>query len=473
MNVHKFGETSLKDSERISSVGDIISDHWRKNMNAAHSENLPELIVVVSAMSCVYDDLIKGALAAVNGDDLRYTEIKDGLLTKHHQTAQELLRNKDERFKLNGIIEDYLHHLVQLYRSIALIGELTVRVRDRIASIGELLSANLLAAVLRERGLLSQAVNASEFIICDQKYGAAYPLIETTKERAIGILRPQLANGIIPVITGYIAATEEGVLTTLGRGGSDFTAAILGTCLQANEVWIWSDVNGILTADPSIVPHASTISELSYTEAAELAQYGADVLHPNTIKALVGHDIPLRLLNSFHPENPGTLIVSDPNPTRRRSPAIISTTGLSLIRLSRNGNTGPWSLEQTGQVLITLNEAGLEIPMLSQSFSEENLNLVIRQSERELCLAILENQLGDESIFSVEECVSTISVVGVPGWNGQNMLAHTFTALGKGDVPVIAIAQAASECSVSICIPERDTTNTVRTLHQELGLDVI
>jgi aspartate kinase len=346
-----------------------------------------------------------------------------------------------------------------------------VRGRDRITSLGEQLSANILAAVLRERGMRAQAISAAELIITDSQFGAARPIMKQTCQRVQERLKPIVKGGAIPVVTGYIAATGEGVMTTLGRGGSDFSASILGACLKAEEVWIWSDVDGILTADPNFVSQARTINELSYEEAAELAHYGAEVLHPKTIQPLYEQDIPLRLLNSFNPKHPGTHIVSQPDPGRLRLPAIISTTGLSLIRLSRNGNGKQWSLDHAGRILLSLGEAGLEVPMFSQSFSENSLNLIIRQADQAHCLSILEHRLGEESVLSVEERVATISVVGVPDWNGSSMVSQTFTALGVHGVRVIAIAQAASEYSVSICILEGDTGESVRSLHRELGLE--
>ena len=397
-------------------------------------------------------------------------EIKANLLHEHLEVAETQLNNSPERLEIGGFIEDKLHDLERLYRSIAVLGELTVRSRDAVASIGEQLSANILSAVLRERGVRAKAISATELIVTDGNFGAARPFYDKTKQQVQQKLLPHIERGIVPVITGYIAATQDGIPTTLGRGGSDFTAAIIGACLDVDEVWIWSDVDGILTADPNIVPNARTLSELSYTEAADLAYYGAEVLHPKTIKPLIEAGIPLRLLNSFNPSNKGTLIVQNPNPDREDLPSIISTTGYSLIAVGSQDDS--WSLQDAAQALQRLCEAGLDVPMFSQSFSEHTLNLVAREQDQVHMIHILSRELGDKFKLGTREKVATVSVVGVPGWNKTGIVSHTFAALGKLGTRVIAVAQAATEYSVSFCIPAEQLADTVRFLHTELGLEI-
>ncbi len=279
---------------------------------------------------------------------------------------------------------------------------------------------------------------------------------------------------MIPVITGYIGATEARVTTTLGRGGSNYSAAIIGARLDADEVWIWSDVDGILTADPNIVPQARTLAELSYAEAADMAYFGADVLHPKTIRPVVENGIPLRILNSFNPTHPGTLIVETPRPDRQLLPAIISTTGLSLIAVGSHDDS--WTLEMAARALQRLSEAGLEVLMFSQSLSEHSLNLVVREQDQAHCLKILCHEFGGDgpgSAHSLEtkDKVATISVVGVPDWNETGTVSHAYSALGKHNTRVIAVAQATTEHNISFCIPEEQVADTVRFLHTELGLE--
>ena len=463
MIVHKFGGTSVGNAERFAAVADIVLGQPQ------------ESVVVVSAMSGVTSQLIAGARAAAEGKDAVYREIKAGLLALHLDVVDALLTRSRERLEVGGFVEDRLHELERLYRSIAVLGEVTVRGCDTVASFGEQLSSNILAAVMRERGARAQAVSATELVVTDENFGTAKPLMAQTCQRLQQRIAPLVERGVIPVITGYIAATEHGITTTLGRGGSDYTAAIVGAGLGADEVWVWSDVNGILTADPNIVPQARTLSELSYGEAADLAYYGADVLHPKTVGPVVEAGIPLRLLNSFNPQHPGTLVVKTPRADRERLPAIISTTGLAMIAIGSRSDA--WTLAMSARALQSLSEAGVDVPMLSQSFSEHTLNLVVRESDQVHALKVLEaafdsRLLPDDKVaLGVKEKVATVSVVGVPGWNTKGIVSHAFAALGEHGTRVIAVAQAATEYNVSFCIPEDQVAETVRFLHRELGLE--
>jgi len=470
MIIHKFGGTSIGDAQCFANVADIVIEHYNK----ANVATPGEVVVVVSAMSGVTNQLIAGARAAAEGKDSVYREVKARLLSRHLGVVETLLTHSPERLEVGRLVEDRLHDLERLYRSIAVLGELTVRGCDAVTSFGEQLSVNILAAVLRDRGVRTQAISAAKLIVTDDNFGAATPLMDRTRQRLQQRIRPLVERGVIPVITGYVAATEEGVTTTLGRGGGDYAAAIVGAGLDADEVWIWSDVDGILTADPNLVPHARTLTELSYTEASDLAYFGADVLHPKTVRPVTESGIPLRIVNSFNPTHPGTLIVETPSPDRELLPAIISTTGLTMIAVGSEDDT--WTLQMAARALQRLSEAGVEVLMFSQSFSEHSLNLVVREQDQAHCLKVLRREFEDGRQGSVcslgtKEQVATISVVGMPGWNETGIVSHTFSALGKHGTRVITVAQAATEYSVSFCIPEEQVADTVRFVHRELGLE--
>jgi len=474
MIVHKFGGTSVGNAPRFSEVADIVMEHHDRASGCDDRSRSREIIVVLSAMSGVTNQLVAGARAAAEGQDSVYRAIKAELLSQHLDVVETLLNHSAERLEVGGLVEDRLHELERLYRSIAVLGELTARGCDVVASFGEQLSVSILAAALRERGVRAQAISAAKLIVTDGDFGKAKPLTGPTRQRLQQRIVPLVERGVIPVITGYIGATEEGVTTTLGRGGSDFSAAILGAGLDADEVWIWSDVDGILTADPNIVPQARTLTELSYTEAADLAYFGADVLHPKTIRPVTESGIPLRIVNSFNPTHPGTLIVETPSPDRERLPAIISTTGLSMIAIG--GLDEAWTLQMAARALQRLSQAGLDVLMFSQSFSEHSLNLIVREQDQAHCMKILCHEFegdlqGEVCSLGTKEKVATISVVGVPGWNEMGIVSHAFSALGKHSTRVIAVAQAATEYSVSFCIPEEQVADTVRFLHRELGLE--
>ena len=472
MIVHKFGGTSIGDAQRFASVADIVLAHHNHSGNPVSAQT----VVVVSAMSGVTNQLITGARAAAEGRDSVYREIKAALLIRHLEVVETLLTRSRERLDVGGLVEDKLHELERFYRSIAMLGELTPRGNDAISSFGEQLSSNILAAVLRERGARAQAVSATDLIVTDDNFGSAAPLVEATRQRLQAQIVPLLERGVIPVITGFVAATEAGVTTTLGRGGSDFSAAIIGAGLDADEVWIWSDVDGILTADPNLVPQARTLAELSYAEASDLAYFGADVLHPKTIRPVIERGIPLRIVNSFNPGHPGTLIVEAPDADRELLPSIISTTGLSLIATGSVDDS--WALPMAAQALQKLSEARVEVLMFSQSFSEHSLNLIVRVEDQGHCLRVLSREFengtpGSRYNLGLKEQVAIISVVGVPDWNGVSTLSHAFSALGKLGTRVIAVAQAATEHNVSFCVPDDQVADTVRFLHVELGLEAV
>ena len=472
--VHKFGGTSVGDADRLAAVAEIIGRQTHR------------AVVVVSAMSGVTNQLIAGGRAAAEGRDGAYRALKAELLERHQAVVDALLPTGIPRLEVGGYVEDRLHDLERLYRSIAVLGEVTMRGLDTVAAFGEQMSARILAAVLRERGLRAEPVNATQLVVTDAAFGAAKPRLALTRGRLQRTVLPLVERGVIPVVTGFIGATEDGVTTTLGRGGSDYTAAILGYGMDADEVWIWSDVDGILTADPNLVPGARSLDELSYAEAADLAYFGADVLHPKTIGPVVAAGIPLRILNSFRPEQPGTLIVRTPSATRRRLPAIISTKGLTMIAIGSRDDT--WSLEMSARALRQLADAGTDVLMVSQSFQDHVLNLVVREQDRNHCLHLLNQAFGGvlsiagvdnaasdlssgSCTLGVKEEVAVVSVVGVPGWNDLGIVAHAFAALGMHGTRVIAVAQAATETNVSFCIPEVQLAETVRALHQELGLE--
>ncbi|MDD8015520.1 MAG: aspartate kinase [Acidobacteriota bacterium] len=471
MIVHKFGGTSLENPARFISAAEIAAEqHGLRRSGAMPTET----VVVVSAMAGVTSRLIAGARSAAEGHDGVCREIKTELLSRHLETARSLLRAEAERLSVCGFIEDRFHELDRLYRSIAPLGELTARGTDAVASFGEPLSAAIFAAVLRERGLAGRALPASELIVTDDNFGAANPFMEPTRIKLEERVRPLLEKGILPVITGYIGGTEKGVVTTLGRGGSDFSAALIGACLGAEEVRIWSDVDGIMTADPNLVPRARTLERLTYSEASALAHYGADVLHSKTITPLAERGIPLRILNSLNPSHPGTLILDNGGAACERLPAIVSTMGLSLIAVGTQDDSLVPAV--AARALHRLGETGVEVLMFSRSFSDHSLHLVVRDQDKDHCLKSLAGEFAGRRVpedvrLEVKEKVATVSVAGRMDWNGKGLVSHAFAALGRLGTRAVAVAQAAGGCGVSFCIPEADMAETVRFLHHDLGLE--
>ena len=465
VTVHKFGGTSVADAERFDGVARIV---------ASRVGPTERPVVVVSAMTRVTDALIRGARRAADGDRSEPSTVLDGLYGRHTAVAEALL-DPGERAAFADRLRDRLEALRRLYDSLSVLGELTPRGRDVVVGYGERLSSALLASVLRARGLPAKAVDATGLIVTDDRFGAASPRMDPTRERIGREVGPLVERGTIPVITGYVAATADGIPTTLGRSGSDRSAAIVAAALDADEVWIWTDVDGILTADPHLVAEARTLEELSYDEAANLARFGAEVLHPRTIQPVIDSRIPLRIANSFQPERPGTWIVPEPSADRWVSPAIVSANGMHLLAVDGDDDAG--RLPSAARTLRRLSDAGIDVRMFSQALCESSLGFVIRGQDREHALAVLRRASrngGDTRAPAVrtEEDVAIVSVIGRPGGDERGIASRAFAALGRHEVRVIAVTQAVAGDSVSFCLPADRAADTVRFLHRELGLSV-
>ncbi len=387
LHVLKFGGTSVGDASAIARVIEII--------RAARCEG--EIVVVVSAMSGVTNKLIEAASTAAtakkNLATIIVADIFEDLRQQHHAAINSLIRSTARRSRVTGEVDKSLREGEALCQSTMQRGELTTAQRDAISSLGERLSAPLLAAVLVDHGLASQSVTATELIQTDCCHGAAEPDVEATRKKCESALRPLLLRGVIPVVTGYIGATAAGALTTLGRGGSDFSATILAAAIAADEVTIWTDVDGMMTADPRLVPEAATISEISYREAAEMAHFGAKVLHPKTLEPVTGCGIPLWIRNTFAPQRNGTCI------TPRGNPRAAGAKGLTAIH--RDAETSVLSLigmqvgmtETMAALLAVLEQEKVEI-LATEQASAERISFVILQSDLGRALAALHRELG-------------------------------------------------------------------------------
>jgi aspartate kinase len=296
------------------------------------------------------------------------------------------------------------------------------------------------------------------------------PLMEETREKSRSRLLPVLDSSAIPVVTGFIGATRQGVITTLGRGGSDYTATILASVLDADEVWIWTDVNGVMTADPRIVPNARTIVEMSYAEAAELSYLGAKVIHPKTISPAAEHKIPIRILNTFNPSHPGTRIVSAPEGNHRSFKAITVIRDLSLITVEGRGMQGVPGV--AARVFSTVAQEEINVLMISQSSSEQNICLVVEAASAPRAVAALDKAFELERLkHNVDRAWSrdSVAIVAVVG-SGMNatpgIAAKVFGALGERNLNVISIAQGSSEYNISLVVDERDADQSVQAIHQ-------
>ncbi len=463
--VMKFGGTSVGSVAALQQVVKIV----RKEKEQGN-----EVVVVVSAMSGVTDLLLSGARQAEAGDITTSDGARQEILTKHTQVLEKFLAGSKLHASVLAEINALLDEFDALSHSISVLGELTPRALDVIAGMGERMSVRQVAAVLERHAIPARAVDATQLIVTDDQYGAASPLMTPTAERSQALLNPLIQERITPVVTGFIGATEVGIPTTLGRGGSDYSATILGRALGADEVWIWTDVNGVMTADPRVVPDACTIPRLSYAEVGEMAYFGAKVLHPQAIRPVKRSAIPVRILNTFEPDHPGTLITKDPDGSHQTVKAITAIKQLSLITIEGAGMIGvPGVAARTfGAVART----GTSVLMISQSSSEQGICFVVATNEVGSVLDALREELSRElerrdieRIWQQDDIV-ILAVVGAGMKGTPGIASRVFGALGAHRINVIAMAQGSSEYNISLVVTQGDGDAAVRHIHEEFKL---
>jgi len=461
----KFGGSSVGDGRRIQDVARIV---------AATNGRYGVGPVVVSAMSGVTDKLVEAATRAAAGEGNLFPATAEALWAQHQEAAEICLADAERRAQALAAIRRHLDTLVSLCRSIYVLGECTPRALDLVSGLGERMSIHLVAGALQEIGCPAEAVEATSCVVTSDRFGAAEPLWEDTRRCTRERLLPLLAKGITPVVTGFIGATKAGVPTTLGRGGSDYSGAIVGSALDAKEIWIWTDVNGVMTADPRIVPEARTLPEISYLEAAELSYFGAKVLHPKTVRPAIERAIPVRIKNTFEPEHPGTLIVSQPKPSTHAVKAITAIRNLSMITVEGRGMMGVPGI--AAKVFTAVARAQVSVLMISQSSSEQNICLVIPQEATARALSALQAnlapELGEHDIERVDALspVAIVAIVGAGMRGTPGVSGRAFTALGRAGINIIAIAQGSSEYNISFCVDQDRMAEAVRLIHAEFDL---
>ena len=459
----KFGGTSVGSAERMRVAAALTARESRQR----------PVVIVVSAMSKITDLLLGTMRHAEAGDHAGIEANLAALRVRHEDACRELLPEN-----LHARVLAELHALIREFERIvngmAMLNERPPRSVDEAVAVGERLSALLVSEFLSAQGTPAHAVNAWEIVVTDAVFGNASPLMEPTRRNAGQKLVPLLESGLVPVVTGFNGATADGRPTTLGRGGSDFSASILAAALDAAEVWIWTDVDGIMSADPRLVPDVTVLDEVTYAEAAELAYNGAKVLHPRTLAPLVEKGIPVWSKNSFAPEKPGTKIV--PAITcESGARAVTSMTNVALISIE------PASPEISGvqvmaRALDAIARPNVEVLALSGSSYRQSFCFLVRGEELEVTLQGLEAALALELAHGyvkpihVDDNVGLLAVVG-EGMRGKTGLAgRIFTAISRENVNVIAIAQGSSELTIAVVVRRDGLEKAVRAVHQECSL---
>jgi aspartate kinase len=369
-------------------------------------------------------------------------------------------------------VRKIMKELEEVLGGIVLLGEVTPKSLDYLLSFGERLSTPIVSYALRDLGIKSDHLTGKEAgILTDSNFGEARPLMDTTKLRVSHKLEPMLSDGIVPVITGFIGADQYGNTTTIGRGGSDYTATIIAASIGAGEVWLWSDVDGLMTADPKIVAQAQVLKEVSFAEAMEMALFGAKYMHPRALEPVIETKIPIRIRNTFNLDHPGTVITQSPSKESQKIVKSVSAIRhTALIDVSGGGMVG--APGTAAKIFDTLAKNRVNIMMISQSPSESSISMVVRKTDLDKATTTLELNLLGKVIkqVNVNDDVAVIAVVG-SGMRGiKGVAAKVFGAVAKHGVNVIMITQGSSELNLAFVVNDRDCDQAVRALHEEFGL---
>jgi aspartate kinase len=449
--VMKFGGSSVADAERMRRCARIVKERAGKD----------RVVAVVSALDGITEELLALADAAGTANhpaiDARLKEIR-----RRHEEAAKAAGDA-------GIVQPLLEELGRLALGISMVGELTARSKDAVAAFGEKLSTPIFRKILEGEGVKARAYTGQEAgLVTDEKYGEAEPLMELSLYQIAESLKGPLEAGEVPVVTGFIAATQHGITTTIGRGGSDFTATIVGAAVRADEIWIWSDVDGLMTADPRIAPQARLLERIRFIEAVEMGLFGAKSMHPRALEPAAERKIPVRMKNTFSPAGPGTLITDEGGPPKELIRSVLLVKDAALINIA-----GPAMMGRPGtaaRVCQVVGDQGINLRMIILSVSEGGISLVLSGAQASAARAALEANLLRTGIARHVDVIDKVSIVAVIGsyMRGHpGTAARVFGAVGRKGVNVMAIAQGSSELSISFVVRGEEGPDAIRALHDE------
>jgi aspartate kinase len=460
--VMKFGGTAVDSPDKVGHVAQLLKSYKKGN----------EIVCVVSAVRGMTDGLLSIADSVRRGDKMALDEFVKKSANTHMKIVEGAI--SDERLKSEALaaVKKIISELEDVLDGIVLLGEVTLKSLDYLMSFGERLSTPIVSFALQDIGIQSVHLTGKEAgLLTDSNFGEARPLMDTTKLRVSHKLEPMLKQDIVPVVTGFIGADQYGNITTIGRGGSDYTATIIATSVGAKEVWLWSDVDGLMTADPKLVNDAQVLKEVSFAEAMEMALYGAKYMHPRALEPVIDTKIPIRIRNTFNVKHNGTIITQNPSKESQKivkSVSVIRHT--ALIDVSGGGMVG--APGTAAKIFDTLAKNRINIMMISQSPSESSISMVVRKTDLDKATTTLELSLLGKVIkqINVNDDVAVIAVVG-SGMRGiKGVAAKVFGAVAKYDINVIMIAQGSSELNLAFVVNDSDCEQAVRALHDEFEL---
>lgn len=465
--VMKFGGTSVGSADAMKKTTQIVLQA---------RADWPRLVVVTSALSGVTNLLLDSAASAAQGSLQHLGHAEKTLRDKHFGVADALISDPADCAQAKQEVEQLITNFTDLCQAIAMLGEATPRALDAVASLGERMSVRLLAPAISAAGVPAAYIEATQLIVTNDHFQNAHPDFAATTQRTQQTLEPFFQKQLVPVITGFIGATPTGIITTLGRGGSDYSAGIIGAVLPADDVWIWTDVDGVMTADPRMVSEARTLSEITYGEVAELAYYGAKVLHPKTIRPIVEAGIGLRICNTFNPTHPGTRLIPNlsanggPRNSQQVIKAVTAVRQQKLITIEGRGMLGVPGV--AARAFAAVASTGTSVPLITQASSEQSICFAVPSEAAASVLAALEeifsSELGDRDIDRVwsTDDIAIITVVGTGTRNTPGVAGQIFTQLGQSKVNVLAIAHGSSDVSISLAVESVDAEKAVKSLHE-------
>ncbi|MBZ0182130.1 MAG: bifunctional aspartate kinase/homoserine dehydrogenase I [Melioribacteraceae bacterium] len=459
MKVLKFGGSSVGSAERIKSVIEILKSYHKNNEKIA---------VVFSAFQTVTDNLLKLSEIA-SKQDSSYLGLYQNIRLKHFNTIEELIPAKNSEIKER--VELLFKELHDLIHGIYLLKDISPRIKDLVVSFGERLSNTIIAEAVNHAGITAEYLDASKLVKTNDNYGSAKVLFEQTNKNISDYFA---LHDKMQIITGFIASTIDNEITTLGRGGSDYTAAIFGAALNAEEIEIWTDVNGIMTADPRKVKNAIPLKAVTYQEAMEMSYFGAKVIHPPTMQPALEKNIKIRIRNTFNPSFKGTVILSKEPHLKFSAKGISSIENISLIRIEGSGLAG--SQEIVSRVFKALSQYQIPVLIITQGSSGISLCVGVLPETTEKAKVVIENELRLEILDKIvnkiypETELSLIAVVGEDMRETPGISGKVFQALGKNGVNLKAIAQGSSELNISFVIKKIQLSKALNVIHDAMFL---
>ena len=463
--VLKYGGTSLSSPSDIRNVAKNVASLAKNN----------EIVVVCSAIDGVTNDLIRISTMIEQRNKNDTTKTLDNVIKKHKQFANQTIKSSTIKKQLLEKLNIDVLELQELVRGLTLLKEVSTRSLDYLISFGERLSDDLVSFSLQDLKNKSTALNGKEVgIVTDSNFGESRPLMDTTRIRISKILGSLLAKKIIPVVGGFAGADQHGNITTFGRGGSDYTATIIASCINADEIWLMSDVEGLMTADPKLVKNARLLNEVSYAEAIEMAQFGAKQIHPRTFEPILSKKIPMRIRSTFDIKNTGTIVTASPSARTKRTVKCVSAIrNIGLIDLS--GGITFAAPGTAAKIFTTLAEKNVNVLMVSSNPSESSLSLIVKKSDLEKAVTSLEMNLLGKTIKKIDATpsVSIVAVIGSGMRGTVGVASKVFSAVHKVNANVMMIAQGSSELNLAFVVKDSDCKSVIQSLHEEFQLDKI